>query len=948
MTQSHRLETGGRIDRSKPIYFHFNGKRLMGYQGDTIASALLANNVKLVSRSFKFHRPRGILAAGVEDTNGLLTVDFGRGEIPSVRAAITPLIDGMQARSQNCFPSVHFDLLRVFDYSKTFWAAGFYNKIFKWPNWHTWETLIRRIAGLGKLPAEPDPSEYTHLHSHCDVLVVGGGPAGIVAGIKAAREGKDVLLVERDSELGGSLLYNPREFKNASPADFLFQARTDLTNFQNVRVLLRSTAVAFFDDNLVTIHDQNQTYESEAPSEILWKVKATKVVLATGAIDQPLIFGNNDLPGVMLTSAVLEYASRYAVQCGSEIVGVVNNNLGLEAILSLPRLGLRVIAVIDSRIVTEKHLANAASKSGIRILNGCIPLRAAGSSVVKKIFYRTPDGDEGPINCDHIAMSGGLNPTAHLYSQAGGKLRYDEKLACFVPGDGPECVRVVGAANGNFTEDSDYKITERQSAPVSSNQQWIDYLHDVTLSDIELSVRENLHSVEHLKRYTTTGMAVDQGKTSNLNALTLFAQLHGKTPAEIGTTTFRPMFMPVTFGALAGNRSADFYDPPRLLPSHDWHISKGAVLEDYGSWRRPAFYGTHRQESIERETLLVRRKVGMFDGSPLGKIEVKGPDAAEFLNRIYVNTVHTLRPGRVRYGIMLNENGVVLDDGVFARVADDHFLVYPTSGHAEQITNWLEEWHQCEWPSLELVMTPVTSQWAMINLAGPLARDLLSKIPGMIDLSNDAFPHMSCHSGLLGNNISFRIQRVSFTGELSYELSVPSTYSNKILETLWAAGQPLGLGMFGVEALMVLRLEKGFIHVGGDTDGTTNAFDIGFQKIIKNKSSDFIGMRSLKRASDLAKDRRQLVGLALEDANIRLRAGAHIVTTGKGKARQSQGFVTSAEYSPTLGKTVALGLIERGFEREGEVIHLFDQGKIMRARITPICAFDAEGTRIRG
>jgi sarcosine oxidase subunit alpha len=534
-----------------------------------------------------------------------------------------------------------------------------------------------------------------------------------------------------------------------------------------------------------------------------------------------------------------------------------------------------------------------------------------------------------------------------LYSQAGGNLRFNEELACFIPHECRQQVEVVGAANGEFGTAHTYNIGPRKRSPAKSNTQWVDFLHDITVSDIELAWRENYSSAEHLKRYTTVGMAVDQGKTSNLNALTLLGELTCKHPGEVGTTTFRPMFTPVPMGAIAGNRSGDFYAPARLLPAHDWHAARGAVFDDYGGWKRPAYYGNDREECIVREALRVRESVGLFDGSPLGKIEVKGADAAEFLNRIYVNSVPSLAPGKIRYGLMLNENGVVIDDGVFIRFADEHFLINTTSGHADRIAAWLEEWHQCEWPDLDLVLSPVTSQWAVVTVAGPKAREVLESLPGMLDLSTENLPHMSFATGKFEDGTVYRIQRVSFTGEQSYELNVPADRATDFFERIWQGGEPHDIGLFGAESLMVLRLEKGFLHVGVDTDGSTNPLDIGFARIVANKEGDFIGARSLKRAEDKRADRRQLVGFELDDSDATVLAGAHIVT-GNGAERRSEGFVTSACISPTLGKTIGLGLLERGSERGGEKIQLYDDEQVVSARIVDACFYDPDAERMRG
>lgn len=946
MNQPFRTACTGRVDRARPLDFSFRGKSLRGFHGDTLASALLANGEKIISRSFKFHRPRGIMSAGVEETGGILEVDYGTGSVPIVRATQVPLIDGLRAESQNCFPTLNFDFLRLFDYTRPLWSAGFYNKTFKWPGWHSYEWAIRRIAGLGRLSDSMNSTSYCHMNTHCDVIVVGAGPAGLTAALQAARSGKDVLLVDQDSEPGGSLLHDTAEIDGNAPANWLTDAIAELRAAANVRIMMLATVVGYYDCNVLTVHDRSAAYRRTDAVELFWKVRADQVVLATGAIEQPLMFGNNDLPGIMLAGAMRQYANRYGVRCADRVVAIVNNDLSWQSIAALPDAGTAVAAIIDLRRSVNDDLVHQAREAGIALHLGSMPVRANGSGRVKRIEFLDSKGRLRTVNCDGVAMSGGLSPTVHLYSQAGGRLRFDPKLACFVPQDCRQNVVVVGAANGEFATPETYNIGPRRPSPAKANCQWVDFLHDVTVSDIQLAWRENLRSVEHVKRYTTTGMSIDQGKTSNLNALTLLGELSGLNPGEVGTTTFRPMFMPVTMGAIAGVRRGACYSPTRRLPAHDWHAARGARFEDYGSWNRPAYYGDDREASIRREALLVRESVGLFDASPLGKIEVRGPDAADFLNRIYVNTVPTLPPGKVRYGLMLDENGIVVDDGVFIRVSSEHFLINTTSAHADRISAWLEEWHQCEWPELDLVISPVTQQWAVATVAGPRARDVLRQLPGMIGLSTEAFPHMSFSDGRFEDGTPFRIQRVSFSGEQSYELSVPASCASEYFERICQCGKTYGISLFGIESLMVLRMEKGYLHVGVDTDVSTNPFDLGFGRVVATKKDDFIGARSLQRPEDRRTDRRNLVGFEAVDANTTILAGAHFVTA-KGPNWRSEGYVTSACRSPILGRTIGIGLLERGFERNGEKVEVFDQGRRVAARIVDLCSYDPKGEKMR-
>jgi sarcosine oxidase subunit alpha len=836
------------------------------------------------------------------------------------------------------------------------------------------------MAGLGRLPSGEDRNRYFHHNLHCDVMIVGAGPAGLAAALSAAGSGARVVLVEQDHEPGGSLLADGASIDGRDSELWISRTVSALRDSEDVTVMTSSTVSGHYDHNVLTVTDR-----STAGVVRYWKVRAKQVLLTTGAIEQPLVFENNDRPGIMLANAAMSYVNRYAVKPADLMAVASNNDSAYRVAFALHDKGVRLAAIIDTRTELAQGLAQEANRRGIPLMTGSVVLNTAGNKTLSGITIGTLSGDGqsvaatvGSLSCRGLAVSGGFNPANDLFSQAGGALRYDPDLACFVPDSCRQQVLCAGAARGKFslsealsdgartgaeaaqragfacspvdletTAPCGYHLEATRITPAgNTSRQWVDFMHDVTVADIELAVRENFVSVEHLKRYTTTGMSADQGKTSNLNALTLLAGLTGRSISEVGTTTFRPQFMPVPLGAVTGQRHGDSYAPARLLPAHDWHAGQGAVFEDYGAWKRPEYYrcnGPDREAAIRNEVLGLRRSIGLLDGSTLGKLELIGPDAGEFLNRIYVNNVLTLKPGRIRYGLMLSENGIVIDDGVFARLSESHYLVNTTSANADRMIGWLEQWHQCEWPDLDLIISPVTSQWAVATVAGPESRTLLQEMQSDIDFSAESLPHMSVAQGrFLG--LPARVQRVSFSGEMSFEISVPARHGQKLMESLLAAGGDRIVPV-GIEALIILRIEKGYLEVGGDTDGMTNALDVGFAGIAAKKQTDFIGKRSLLRDWDQRMDRRQFVGVEPLNDHEDLKPGAHFVTSQE-TGRRSIGFVTSACFSPTLNRSIGLGLLEGGFERKGETVRVFDRGRTFDVRIRDPGFYDPAGERM--
>jgi sarcosine oxidase subunit alpha len=954
MTQPFRTPSGGRIDRDRSLAFTFDGRRLTGCQGDSLAAALLANGVHLVGRSFKYHRPRGILSAGAEEPNALVTIDRGNGRVtPNLRATQVELYDGMRVRSQNRFPSLSFDLGAVNSVIAPLLSTGFYYKTFKWPRafwWHVYEPAIRAAAGLGRAPTMPDPDRYLHQYVHCDVLVIGAGPAGLAAALAASARRVRVVVCDEQAELGGSLLAEPRgTIAGRSAAVWLAETLQTLGH-AGVTLLPRTTAFGWFADNMLGAVERVTDHLSDPgphlPRERLWHIRAREVVVATGAIERPLVFPGNDRPGVMLVDAARTFLLRYGVKVGSRIVAAVADDSPYAALAELQQAGIAITAMVDLR--PEASDVARASELPVRI--GAKVTATGGTYRVRRT--RLSNGED--LSCDALLMCGGWIPTLHMFAQSREKLRFDEARQLFLPGAWTERVRGAGACNGTpdlagcleegYDAGTGWRQTTRVSNPVCPQalRPWdgamafVDFQNDVTVKDLKTAVQEGFRSIEHVKRYTTTGMATDQGKLTNLNALTIVADLLGRPIPEVGHTTFRMPYTPVTFGALAGNARGDLFEPVRRTPLHGQAIALGAVFESVGAWQRARYFprdGEDMHRAVARECRAVRSSVGIFDATTLGKIEVTGPDAAEFLDRIYTGSISRLAPGRCRYGLLLTEAGYVLDDGVVARLAPDRFHLTTTTGGAAGVLHHMEDYRQTEFPELRVWLTSVTEQWAVIAVQGPLARQVIAPHVQDIDLAPDAMPHMSVREGRICG-VPTRLFRVSFTGELGYEINVPADYGASI----WQAVHAPNVTPYGTEAMHVLRAEKGYIIIGQETDGTVIPDDLRLDRTIARAKRDFIGKRSLARPDMQRPDRKQLVGLASAEL---LDDGAQVVA-----GAAAIGHVSSAYWSETLQSPIALGLVASGRSRIGQIVHVPFLDRTIAARVTEPVFYDRHGARL--
>ena len=998
MAASFRISGAGRLTPAKTARFTFDGKPLNGLQGDTLASALLANGVHLVGRSFKYHRPRGILSAGAEEPNALVSVERDAARrTPNVRATVQELYDGLSAHSQNRWPSLSFDVGAVNDVFSPFFSAGFYYKTFMWPKaaWKNfYEPKIRAAAGLGVSPDQPDPDHYSSRFAHCDVLVIGGGVAGIAAALAAAESGVRVILADEQAEFGGALHFESGAKLDGQDGFAWAQgAIAKLAAMDNVRLLPRTTAFGYYAQNFVGLTERVTDHLAnpghDLPRERLWQVRAGKVVLATGAIERHMVFADNDRPGVMLASAARTYLNHYGVAVGRNVGVYTANDSAYAAAIDLKKAGVNIAAIVDLRDNPHGSLIDEARALGIELNLGRAVVKARGSLRISSMVVQPKNGGaERTIPVDALITSSGWTPSVHLFSQSRGKVAFDSETRRFLPGTyAQDCVS-VGACNGadslsaaldegfaagsTAAKDSGGKAAKAASKPkADAGEGWaggmlgsapgagagttvkafIDFQNDVTAKDIRQAVHEGMRSIEHVKRFTTNGMATDQGKTSNMHGLAIAAETLGKDIPDVGLTTFRAPYTPVTFGSIVNHARGDLFDPTRKTAMHGWAEAHGAVFEDVGQWKRAWYFpraGEDMHAAVNRECVTVRQTAGLFDASTLGKIEVVGPDAAKFMELLYTNPWEKLEPGRCRYGIMLREDGFIYDDGVVGRLAPDRFHVTTTTGGAARVMNMMEDYLQTEFPHLNVWLTSISEQWAVIAVQGPKSRDIIAPLVEGIDMSDEAMPHMSVREGKICG-VPTRLFRMSFTGDRGFEVNVPADYGQAVWEALWAEGETHGACAYGTEAMHVLRAEKGYIIVGQDTDGTVTPNDAGLDWAVGKKKTDFVGIRGLTRPDLVAPGRKQLIGLKTKNPMTVLEEGAQIVANpGQPVPMKMIGHVTSSYWSENCGRSIAMALLVDGRARMGETLFVPMPGETIEVEVCSPVFFDEKGGRLNG
>lgn len=984
MNQPNRL-AGGQIDRSKQLTFRFDGKTYAGHQGDTLASALLANNVRLMGRSFKYHRPRGAFTAGSEEPNALVELRSGARREPNTRATIAELFDGLEAQSQNRWPSLAFDAMGINDLFAPFLTAGFYYKTFMWPKafWEkVYEPIIRRAAGLGRLSMQPDPDAYDKGFLHCDLLIVGSGPAGLAAALTAGRAGARIILADEDFALGGRLNAETFSLGDSNGPHWVAATLAELEAMPNVRIMPRTTIIGAFDHGISgaveRVSDHLLAPLPGKPRQILWRIYAKRTLLCAGATERPIAFGNNDRPGILLGGALRAYVNRWAVTPGKTAAIFTNNDDGLRTASDLMAKGVAVAAIIDVR-AQGTRIEGANHMFGARIVD------TKGRLGLESIVVRQADGQMQTIACTTLGVSGGWNPNVHLTGHQRGRPVWNDAIASFVPGECPPGLTVAGAANGQMStataleggaqqaltllndlgfaasrpelpqaEDAEFRLSPFWHVPSGKARAWLDLQNDVTVKDVKQAHQENFRSVEHLKRYTTMGMATDQGKTSNISALAIMAELSGQSIPQTGTTIYRPPYTPVSIGVMAGRSTGGHFHPTRLTPSHKWAQEQGASFVETGMWLRAQWFPrpgeTHWRESVDREVLATRGSVGICDVTTLGKIDIQGSDAATFINRVYCNGFAKLAVGKARYGLMLREDGMVMDDGTTARLAETHFVMTTTTVNAVAVYRHLEFCRQCLWPDLDVQLISTTEAWAQYAVAGPNARKLLQKlVDPAFDISNDAFPFMGCGEITICGGLRARLFRISFSGELAFEIAVPTRYGDALIRKLMAAGKEFDVTPYGTEALGVMRIEKGHA-AGNELNGTTTAHNLGMGRMV-SQTKDSIGAVLSRREGLMREDALRLVGFRPLNNQDPLKAGAHFIAgTNPEAATHDEGYMTSVAYSPNLGHAICLGFLKDGGNRLGETLRAVNPlgGDSVAVEVVSPHFIDPQGERLRG
>ena len=1014
--QRNRLNDGGRINRDKPLVFTYDGRPLMGYEGDTLASALLANGVDIVGRSFKYGRPRGIMSAGVEEPNAIMQIGGSEAtQTPNIKATEQMVYEGLVCKPVNGWPSAEMDVMGVLGrMGGELMTPGFYYKTFMWPKtqWKTYEKYIRKAAGLGRSPAVPDCDRYDHMNHHADVMIVGAGAAGLSAALTAARQGARVLIADERNEFGGSLLFSPDTIDGKPAMQWVAEVVSELSGNSRVTMLSRATVNGYHDHNFLTISERrtdhlNARDKDHAPPghvrQRMHKVRAGSVVLATGAHERPLVFANNDVPGCMLAASVSQYIRRFAVVPGQKLVVVTANDTGYQCAIDWLDAGREVVAIVDTRKTPDGTVTDIALQRGITVITGSAVIEAHGKKRVRGVTVAPINtiatfvaGDTQYLACDTVASSGGWSPAVHLSCHTGSRPVWSEEVIGFVPGATTEQRWSAGGIQGKIAlsdalaegisagdaaavaalqhiNESNTTLDNATPVPTASSgnqtlcdampafllphtkpssrapKQFVDMQNDVTAAGIEMTTREGFESIEHVKRYTALGFGTDQGKTGNINGMAIVARALDKSIAETGTTVFRPNYTPVSFGVVAGAHTGPLFDPQRFTPMHAWHLDNGAEFENVGQWKRPWYYpqgDETMEQAIAREQLATRNSVGILDASTLGKIDIQGRDAREFLGRVYTNAWAKLQPGHCRYGLMCGEDGMVMDDGVTACLADNHFHMTTTTGGAARVLSWLEIYHQTEWPEMQVYFNSVTDHWATMAVAGPNARKLLATLTDA-DLSAENFKFMQWRDATVAS-MPARIFRISFTGDLSFEINVPSHYGLAMWQALFDAGKEFNLTPYGTETMHVLRAEKGFIIVGQDTDGSMTPIDINHGwAVADSKPFSYLGKRGMRRADCLRTDRKQLLGLMTKDPMAVLPEGAQAVRDPAQPLPMTMvGHVTSSYHSATLDRRIAMGVIKDGLARLGETVYFpLKGGKIIEAVTCSTVFLDPDNAR---